>query len=62
MEVTGNVEHTGIALELVTELIQGTQAFLGLADKGAVGLETLEAQGIVHVVNGYGMLLELFPE
>ena len=62
MEVTGNVEHTGIALELVTELIQGTQAFLGLADKGLVGLETLEAQGIVHVVDGDGMLPELFSE
>jgi len=62
MEITGYGEQAGIALELVTEQEQGSQTFLGLADKGVVGLETLEAQGVVDVVDGNGMLLKLFAE
>lgn len=58
----GECKQTGIALQLVTELVQGAQAFLGLAQELGIGLENLETHGIVYMTDGNPCRTELLAQ
>ena len=58
MDAGDEREQAGIAAEIALELMEGTQAFLGLGHKLWVGLEGAEAHGIVDMADGDAMLAE----
>ena len=58
MDVGDEREQAGIAAEIALELMEGTEAFLGLGDKLWVALEGAEAHGIVDMADGDAMLAE----
>lgn len=58
MDAGDECEQAGIAAEIALELMEGTQAFLGLGHKLWVGLEGAEAYGIIDMADGDAMLAE----
>jgi hypothetical protein len=60
---TGNEgEQSGIASQIVAELVEGTQSFLGLGDKVGIILKRAEAERIVDMEDGNLMLAQHLAE
>ena len=58
MDAGDEREQAGIAAEIALELMEGTQAFLGLGHKLWVGFECAEAHGIIDMADGDVLLAE----
>ena len=58
MDAGDEREQAGIAAEIALELMEGTQAFLGLGHKLWVALEGAEAHGIIDMADGDAVLAE----
>lgn len=60
---TGNEgEQSGIASQIVAELVESTQSFLGLGDKVGITLKRAEAERIVDMEDGNLMLAQHLAE
>ena len=55
-------EQAGVAAQIVAELMEGAQSFLGLGHEVAIGFEDAETERVVDMLNGYLMLAEGFAE
>ena len=62
VETFGKGEKTGIAPEVVTELMEGEEALLCLLKEGGVGLYVGEHDGVVDMDDGVTMLAQLLAK
>ena len=57
LQLAGITDDSGIALQFGSELIEGVQTFLCFADKRHVADEVFITQWIIHMMNGYMVVL-----
>ena len=60
LQLIGITDDSGIALQFGSELMEGVQAFLRLADKRHVADEVFITQWIIYVENGYMVVFQGF--